>query len=144
MQGKNLVVGAILLAGISYGVGRYLQPAEVKIEIKEIIKEVEIEKRNVVTIIREIVRPDGTKEVETRIVDKTTTEKDKTEMRSEIKKVKALKPQWRASIMAGIDGSFKNPIIYGAQIERRILGPFSLGVWGMTNKTAGFSVSWEF
>jgi len=143
MQVKTLIISALLLLGVGYGVGRYLQPAEVKIEIKEVIKEVEVENRNVVTIIREIERPDGTREIETRIVDKTTIEKDRTASRSEVKTVRALKPQWKVGAMVGQSDFLRGGTIYGAQVERRILGPFFLGVWGNTNKSAGLSISME-
>jgi len=142
MKIKYALIGFLIALGIGYGTGRYLQPQEVKIQYKEVIKEVEVERKNVITIIKEIERPDGTKEKITKIVDKSTIEKDIEKKTNKVTTVKALKPQWKVAALVGI--GISSPAVYGAQIERRIFGPFFLGVWGNTNKTMGISVSMEF
>jgi hypothetical protein len=53
------------------------------------------------------------------------------------------RPDWRLGPMAGVDvrtGAFS----FGGQVERRILGPFSAGAWGLSNGIVGLSLTVEF
>jgi hypothetical protein len=67
--------------------------------------------------------------------------------------------QWKVSILAGANfGNLNaaalatpfpksllgNPWVIGAHVERRIAGPFFLGLWGTTNKDAGVSAGFEW
>jgi len=142
---KKGIIIVLVAVGLGYGAGRYLQPAEVKIEIKEVVKEIEIQKKDVITIIKEIERPDGTKEKETRIVDRSTIEKEKDEIRTKDTKITVSKSQWKAGALVGLN--FKGSTSYGIHVERRILGPIFVGGWGLKgplDTQAGISVTWEF
>jgi hypothetical protein len=56
------------------------------------------------------------------------------------------RPNWKVSALVGFDLATRSPV-YGGKIERRILGPLSLGVWGTTSgglPTVGISATLEF
>jgi hypothetical protein len=63
----------------------------------------------------------------------------------------AAKPQWRVGVLAGLDvpsvvrgGLAKPPWAVGGVVERRVLGPFSLGLWGLSSGTAGLAATVEW
>jgi hypothetical protein len=141
---KNSIIAGILLVLIGYATGRYLQPAQIETQIKEVIKEVEVVKKDTVTVVHEVKRPDGTVEIDTRTEDKSviTTQTDKkTEQQSIITNIK---PQWKASGLAAVDFNNDRRLTYGISVERRLLGPVFVGVQGYDNKMIGISVGLEF
>lgn len=145
MNWKTQVIILLAMTGIGYGAGRYLQPAEIKTEVKEVVKEVEVVKHDVKTVTDTVERPDGTKETHTVTEDHTVdrTKKDSTKDSTTV--IDSLKPQWRVEAMAGTglhDFGLNPTYIVGAQ--RRILGPFSAGIWGSNKQEIGISVSFEF
>lgn len=143
MNYKTIAAISIVLALGGYAVGRYLQPPEVVTKEVEKIKEVEVVKRDVKTIIKEVVRPDGSKETVTTI-DESTRENTRrqTDTAKEVT-VAPAKPQWKAG--ATVKASLTNVLpVYGVQIERRILGPFYVGVQGWTDSTVAVGISMEF
>lgn len=128
-------------------------------EIKEVVKYVKV--TSTVTE-REITttKPDGTTVVEkekTRTNENTqvdssrntnSTTDTKVEAKVDTKTVR-IQRDWRVGGTVGVD--FSNPfpssfgdLVYGASVERRIIGPIYLGVWGNTGKQGGISVGVEF
>lgn len=151
---SKIVKSAIVLlvsAAVGYGIGRYIQPAEVKIKTETKIKTVEIEveknKKEVRTIVREIVKPDGTTKKETITENisenkKSNTSKDK-KISKEKKVTKNLKPQWKVQVQADLSNSSFDS--YRVGVERRVFGPIHAGAWSDVNFGAyGVSVSMEF
>lgn len=136
----NLLIIALILLALGYGIGRYLQPADVVTEVHEVVKEVEVIKKDVVTVIKE--NPDGSKE--TTITDRTTIEKELNKQRDEITKISTLKPQWRFQGIVGIKDFKFDQSSYGLGIERRILGPISAGAFYKTKDNEfGLTASYE-
>lgn len=153
MKIRTAVIMALVLAGVAYATGRYLQPAEVKIktEVKTEVVEVEVEKvrTEVRTIVREITKPDGTviREEVTENIDENTNV-TKNEENTQIKKEKQvlnLKPQWKVQAQVGTDIDFTGELSYRIGVERRIIGPVFGGVYANTNlQEVGLSISMEF
>lgn len=50
-------------------------------------------------------------------------------------------PDWRVS---GLVGLSRQDLVYGASIERRVLGPVHAGVWGLSSGAVGLSVGFDF
>lgn len=136
---RNSIIALIILTGVAYGIGRYLQPAEVI--TKEVVKEVEVIKKDVKIVERIIKRPDGTI-----IEDRTTEDRTSTEIKKETDKstqIVALKPQWHIHGMAGTSVRNFGEINYGFGVERRILGSLFVGVYANTKQEVGLSAGYE-
>lgn len=170
----STVAGAIALLALGGGFlwGRYTAPTrtvektqvvekriedtESKVKVRELLAQLETMKRH--TRREETVLPDGTRTIVTDThVDRTrdtrsdvatqTEEKRHTEaVRTVevIREVERARPDWRAGAVLLFDGA----PLYGAQVQRRILGPVSLGALGATDTRgrwlAGASLSVEW
>jgi hypothetical protein len=143
METKHWIVAVLVVSGLGYATGRYFQPARVEVKIEERVKEVEVVKHDVRTVIKEVTRPDGTKEKETIIEDRSTETRDKESRRDTSKIVSNEKPQWKVSTQLTTTQGILGPV-YGATVERRVLGPIFAGAFGNTDKTFGLSVGLEF
>lgn len=145
---KYMLLGGLVLLLVGYGVGRYLQPAEVRTEIKEVEKQVVKTKNNVVTVVKEVTNKDGTSTKETTITDRTETVDSTKKSKEEHTEIVATKPQYRIRGGAGYD--FKdNAPQYVAGFEKRFWGPLSLGLdatvkSNMDFKAVNVTASWEF
>lgn len=122
----------------------------------------------------EIKHPDGTEErhktedinvdtvvrdTEIRYVDKIVEKEVIKYVDREVEKTVDISkpmPDWRIGPMlgVGIDGiasaastgtfDVRQSIVGGVEVERRILGPISIGAWGLTSGQVGLSASLEF
>jgi hypothetical protein len=107
-----------------------------RVEVKEV--QHEVLRKDIVTQERTIVRQDGTKETIVTTTDKSVQKSDKS-----IVTEKTKPKDWHVSL--GLErNSMTGPNVYGVQVERRVLGPFSIGVRINTEKSAGFVLGAEF
>lgn len=143
MQIRYYILIVVIVAGAGYGIGRYLQPAQIEIKEIEVVKEIEVIKKDVVTVIKEVERPDGSKERHTTIEDRSRETTKKESEKETSTTIVNEKPQWRAQALLKLNNVLTLPV-YGAGIERRIVGPFSAGVWATTDRNIGVSASFEF
>ncbi|NDD84290.1 hypothetical protein EBZ38_08475 [bacterium] len=95
--------------------------------------------------IDSVVREQDVKFVDREVKTETIKYVDR-EVEKLVVKEKPL-PDWRISPMVGLD--FKNglqssQVVYGGEVQRRILGSVSAGAWGLSSGVAGVSVSLEF
>lgn len=128
---------ALLIGAAS---GYYLAPA--KIEERVVIQKAKQRNSDVYTITVETVYPDGRVERRTEKVDKSTTlinsiaQKDK----------KSEQKQYNNLIIRGLFAGnvHTGELTYGLGIDRRLLGPIYLGVWGLANGTLGAALSLSF
>lgn len=151
----KLIIGFTSLI-VAFASGRYLSPTKVVTEIKT----VEVEKKETdtqsnqnkhkETDTREITHPDGTKETDTKTVeddtDKTnTTEKDKVSQNTDsTKEVTRSGSRTTLSALGGIKLPGSPEVVYGGMIQKDVLGPVGIGVWGLNNGTVGASVGLSF
>lgn len=142
-QIKYIALGVLVAAGLGYATGRYAQPAKVVIQTKEVVKTVTVVQHDTVTVVKEVKHPDGTTETDTTITDKDKDTTSDSDTKTASETITNLKPQWKAGVQAGYNfSSFQK--VYGAQIDRRILGPLFIGAWGNSDHAGGVSVSIEF
>lgn len=117
-------------------------------------------KQNVRVITKYIERPDGTKEITKEEVTDTnesansstvSSKEQQTEMKKEVvvqKEVQIEKVEtpvvkdWHLSASAGLTTSAVP--LYGAQVERRILGPIFLGLRADTNPSGSVVLGFDF
>lgn len=157
---------ALVLIAAAFMVGRYTTPGpEVVVaqSIRFVERKVEVaskEKTKTVVVYRDrVVKPDGTRvehEVERSVDDVKTakTVESSANLASEEKQtVSAYKPQWRVGVLIGANVGgirFDRPVGWdllaaGAYAERRLVGPFWIGVWGLsTGPSFGLTLGGEF
>lgn len=90
------------------------------------------------------------------VTNNTHTDTVKETVRTEEKVTQSPKSKWRAGAMVGwhVPGlwgnhtsnivPFEQDLVLGASIERRLIGPLSLGIWGTSTKDAGLSLHVEW
>ncbi len=136
---QKILLSILVAAGLGYAGGRYVQPANIVTQIKEITKTVEIVKHDTTTTTHETKHPDGTIDTDTTVVNHDIDMSHS----NNSKVTESFKPQWKASALAGYNlSTFEK--VYGAQVDRRIIGPVFAGIWANTNHSGGLSVSLEF
>lgn len=161
------VILVVVTALINFSLGRLTAPP--KVEVREVVK-VEWKDRVVekvvtrkakavdrVVYVDRVVSPEG----EVREKRVTTTKADTREVADlgrtteSTGKAEAVisnstpKPDWRVGVLVGASlreplVPIAGPLVLGANVERRILGPVSLGAWATTGGAAGASLSAEF
>lgn len=96
---------------------------------------------NIDSVVREQDVKFVDREVKTEVVKYVDREVEKL-----VTKEKPL-PDWRLTPMIGFNvsnGFSTNQFVYGGEIQRRVLGPVSIGAWGLSSGTVGVSASLEF
>lgn len=90
--------------------------------------------------------PDGTTKTTTTI-DTTTKDKVDTAIATTTKVDHTVTPPkietLNVSFMAGVDFS-RQATVYGASVNKQLLGPITIGLFGLTNGTVGGSVGFQF
>ncbi len=121
------IYGYLLALLVGAAFGYYAMPR------KEITKTVEKQVDRVVTII---TRPDGTKEEVT--VDKSKiTSEDNT-------KLNVGRSKLNLSALVGVQSSNLSSPVFGGHLSKEILGPISVGVWGLSSGAIGASMGLNF
>lgn len=138
-----LLCGAV--AAICFSLGRYSAPEKIKTEIK--VEKV-VEKQEVVRTVTKVVeRPDGTKETEIVQDSETNTKSDTT--RDKVTEVTITHNNLNISLLAGaqpklFQGVSIGPIVYGASVSKEVLGPITVGAFGLSDLTFGASIGFNF
>lgn len=146
----KILLIAVTLAS-TFAFGRYSAPTKTVTEIKT----VEVEKKvddtqkdeHKITQTKEIVKPDGTKETDTTVTDDSTTKKkevlDDTKNSESKVTVEYVGGNLSVSALVGFTIPGVAPV-YGGHIQGRILGPFTSGIWGLSNGVVGVSIGLVF
>lgn len=134
---RNLLIAA----GVGLLIGAAGMHTLNKPETKTVQVEVEKEviKKDIVTVVKEVIRPDGTKEIITTSTDKSTEKKD---TMSSLTQTTA-KKDWLVGATSSVLPDNLQPV-YGILAQRRVLGPAFLGLGLNTNKQATLNVAIEF
>lgn len=143
----QIIIGALALL-VAFAVGRFLAPTKVKTEVKTVYVEKKTEDQKVQKHIQTVIvqKPDGSKE--TKITeddnsDTKTAESNQT-VKQEDKEVIRGTGKTYIAALAGLSISNFGQPVYGASVARSVLGPITVGAWGLTNGTAGLSVGLSF
>jgi hypothetical protein len=156
---RNKIILAVILLLGAFAAGRWLAPTKVVTEIKTVEVEKKTEatdtskekiKKTTTTVTE---RPDGTKETKTTVTediksDKKTKETDESSRtKDESKTVERTGDKVTISLLGGIrlgEIADSGAIVYGASITKPILGPLTVGIFGLTNGVVGCSVGITF
>lgn len=103
-----------------------------------------ITQNHIVTVVKEVDRPDGTKEITT-TKDDSSVKNDTSVSKSEDKKAISA-PNWLITGGAGLEFSGTPGTIYQAGFSKRLFGPVFVGVWGTKGRdtAGGVSATLEF
>lgn len=131
MTKKTALLITLSVALLAYAFGRYAQPEKV------VVKEVEVVKRDVRTVVKTVKQPDGTVIRERVTEDKTQTAKsNETVTVNQGSKVK---------LNALVGWSFdERKEVYGVMIQKDMFGPVSIGAFGLSDKTVGITIGISF
>jgi hypothetical protein len=129
----QLILTAIIAALAFYIGSTYGSKTETVVEQREVTK------YQVVTQIKEVVKPDGTKITDTTIVDTGKSTKDT----SASVTVARPPPMNRAAITVNTE-KFAEPHSYTLTYERRFIGPVWIGASYNTKQVYGLTVAIEF
>lgn len=158
MSTKAKVVISITAALVLFAVGRYSVPVKtitktIEVEKKVIDKTKKVDKeKHMKTIIVEETKPDGTKVVTTTIVEDTETKSDTDVVIHDDKKTDTTKEVIRASgnitiaALAGTKVSLSSGLtpIYGGMIDRNLIGPITIGAFGLSDGVVGGALGLRF
>lgn len=128
---KNIFIVAIVIGAIGYGVGRYLQPAKIETKVEQVVKEVEVVKKDIVVKERIVKQKDGTEITERTTEDKSTESTSKDSQTKSETVVTNAKPKWLISGGAGLTTNATTA--YMASVQYRVLGPFFVGGHAVIN-----------
>lgn len=132
---KNTLIYTVVIVAITASATRYYFP---QVQEKTRVEEKEVIKRDIRTIIKEVTRPDGSKEIVTEIVDNT-----KETIKKEYEHMLSKPKDWLVSGGAVVRLDELKPV-YQVRADRRIMGPVFVGASVTTNKEVGLHIGLEF
>jgi hypothetical protein len=147
-QISTIVGVSLLLLLLGYATGRYAQPARVETKIEQVVKEVEVVKKDVVIKERTEKRPDGTIITDRTTEDRSTETTNKDSKTKESIIVSSEKPNWLVS--GGMSLNTEAHSIFTAVASRRIAGPIFVSAvinfdqQDIRRNTAGLTIGLEF
>ncbi len=162
------LLAAIALLGGGYALGRYAAPdkvvlredTEAREQVRKLTEQLESLRQHTKKQRVIVVQKDGTKTItenEDTLIDRNTgTRETDNSIRDERKKSESettrVRPNWRVSLLGGaqlqLDPLGASPLL-GAHVERRLAGPFSVGLWSIVRPnpmqvSGGLSLGVEF
>ena len=160
---KALKVGALLVIALFIAVTAYAHHSaagidQTKTVTQEVIKYNEVDKtdyyKNKTLIEIVTTKPDGTIIKERTFIDKSTIIKDDEKHITDDKSSTTATTSTTSKTYSSNNGSVRFLVgknldkfsedIYGAQVEKKIIGPFTVGAWGLNNRTLGLSAGMTF
>ena len=160
MTTKTKIIVASVSLLTAFALGRYTVPTKTKIEVRTVTVEKTIDKtqtqtdqdKHKETTVTETIKPDGTKQTVTQTVEDTQTQKDQktvdtSQTQTTQDKTKEITRQGSPVTILALAGvSYHNlsTPVYGASVSRNLLGPISMGVWGLSSGTFGVGVGLSF
>ncbi len=132
---KQVSVLCLIVAVLSAAVTRYYFP-QIQTKTVEVTKEVV--KTDVRTVVHTVTSPNGTVDSTTTVIDHST--KTETEHKTS---VTMAEKNWNVSGFIESNFHLEAPS-YGVHIQRKVLGPLSLGVLTNTKGDVGLSIGVTF
>ncbi len=133
MRKRYIVAGAVIIAITSAAVGRYTAPVKVKVETKTVT----VVQRRKDVVKTEIVKPDGTRET----VTKSVTDTNKNVLVDQ--KSETTKDSQHVNVYLLGGGKNQAPV-FGGHVSAEVLGPLSIGLFGLSDGAFGASLGMRF
>lgn len=148
MENKTKVALLAVLTLTAFAFGRYSAPTKVvEVERKSEKSKTETERnKHRETETKEVTRPDGTKEKTTKVVEDTETERKTDTAKNSEKSKETVRGSktLSLSLLAGANIPNVSSQVIGGHVSTQLLGPITIGVWGLSDRTAGFSLGLNF
>lgn len=145
MNNKYKVITVTALLATSFAFGRYSAPEVVKKEVTEVESKTKDSNKHTETTTTETTKPDGTKTTTTTTTMDTEHHTAQVDQTHQIQSVTVAKGSaLTVSALIGIPILPPGVPIYGGQISRPLVGPVSLGLWGLSNGIVGVSIGLSF
>lgn len=153
MTTRVKIIIVVVALATSYAAGRWSAPEKVKIvtqtvEVEKKTNDKTVDKDQKVTVIVN-TKPNGEK-TETTITENKTKDDVKTTdthttTKSDDKEVTKSQSRLNLSVLGGVDarGPQVSPV-FGGHVSKEVLGPVSVGLWGLSNGSAGVSLGLTF
>lgn len=145
---KYKIIAVLVGLAVAFAAGRYTSPqSETKEETTTKEKEVDKSKKTHKIIKTEtITLPNGEKHTIVTEEDSSETETHKNESsQTQVKtEIQYKKDTLNISALAGVDIRNSYKPVYGVAVTKQLLGPVTLGAFGLTNGTVGVSVGISF
>lgn len=155
------ITALVVLLGLAFAAGRFTAPEQVREVEKLVWKDRIIEKVvtkkakavDRVVYVDRTVLPSGEvrEKTSTRTITdaRETNDVAKTTESTGEKITTPARPDWRVGALVGASLRepllpIAGPLVLGAHVERRIAGPFTMGLWFTTGGAAGLSATGEF
>lgn len=141
---KKILVGLLALF-VAFAFGRVSAPTKtVEVDRKQVNTNTDRDKHKE-TVVTEVSKPDGTKTTVTKTTEDTKTDRNTTETDVKSKEVTTNTSKVTVAALVGFRLSdLTKPPVYGLSVYRPILGPITVGVWGLSDTTLGLSVGLSF
>lgn len=136
MNLKTLGIYTLVVAALAVAATKKFYPT---IDTKVTVQEKEVIRKDVQTVIKEIVKPDGSKETVTTIVDKS---KESSVKKSE--EIVMKKNDWFVAAGAEARLNDLNNPVYKIEANRRILGDIYVGGTVNTQGAVGVQIGFSF
>lgn len=141
---KTKIIGSIIIIAVSFAFGRYTAPsAAIKtIETNQTDTETQKDTHKETTITK-----DKNGNEVTKIIEDSTTKKDKQSTTNIDQTVTpSNKDILNVSALVATDGFSLSNItpVYGLSVTKNLLGPITVGAFGLTNRTVGLSIGVNF
>lgn len=156
MSTKYQILSGLGLLLLGIGIGRFSLPAKVITKTETI----EVEKKQAVTnvtqndksttTVTETKKPDGTVSTTTVVSNNITTNthdtaQDVTDSDTKTdKEITYNTDKLGINVLAGVDVTKPTQVIYGGQLEYRVIGPVNAGIFGLANGLFGVSLGLRF
>lgn len=141
---KYYIIGGLILFAAGLGTGFYLMPSKVVVKTNTVTQTQDIIHDHIITVTKTVVLPNGEKQTTTTTTNNSViNDKSSTQIQSS-SVTNYGKPQWKVSAMAGLGANNLTLPIYGAEVQKRLLGPIFVGAWGNSNREGGLSLGLEF
>lgn len=136
---KRKIVEFVVVIGVSVGVMYYIRTSSTKLGTDTKIVTVEVvKKKKTKTVVTK--KPDGTTRTETTVTDVTDT-------KQKVKDTVVAAPvskKTSINALAGLDTTHNFTPVYGLSVTREVLGPVTVGAFGLTNGIVGVSFGVSF
>lgn len=151
MSTKWKVIISIAALALAFALGYWLTPTKTitKVETITVQKIIYVEKKHADTTTVVVTKPDGTTESTTHTVEDTNTSSNTTEVSDTTNLKETSRDSAKVAVLAlaGVPIDFNKGVgtpVYGLSVSRPIIGPVTVGLWGLSNLTFGVGVGLSF